>query len=468
MAHLFSRTRQGFLRIMFNMNSSGHGPESPRAVSLSLKLLPVLEMAFAGIYLALTRNLLVIYMTSIGFDVSQMSLMIIAAMVAPSIISIILYKHPIFLTKNVKLKLVVFHALERVFWIPMAFFRDLITIGFCYTVISTSSTIVGCLTNLLIYSSFDENGVRDVTGKRTAAFNVTSVIGSTGATILLAALTTGDKFNIIFMLGSTIGLLSTVMLLFINMEHLEGVRIPNRIKRPEQMFSISSFFLTFLTSGNLFGIFWAPYLMRVLNAPDYLAAAMNLVSTISSVFGSIAWAKRSLRTFRIALGLSVTSPLLASLIPIPTAHIGIAAFGGFMVTGAGFLGNFLFARYREYFGVVRSSIILVLLTNLSQLLATPFGFLFGQQYVLLFVSVIMLRVTSMILAFLTIPEVAMIPEDSARTYSQILYTSSLMGYGIAVETARETILLSFRFLALIFVFIFLYIIYRLVFFLAGV
>lgn len=80
----------------------------------------------------------------------------------------------------------------------------------------------------------------------------------------------------------------------------------------------------------------------------------------------------------------------------------------------------------------------------------------------------MLRVTSMILAFLTIPEVAMIPEDSARTYSQILYTSSLMGYGIAVETARETILLSFRFLALIFVFIFLYIIYRLVFFLAGV
>ncbi|MDW8021387.1 MAG: hypothetical protein RMI78_01990, partial [Nitrososphaerota archaeon] len=294
MAHLFSRTRQGFLRIMFNMNSSGHGPESPRAVSLSLKLLLVLEMAFAGIYLALTRNLLVIYMTSIGFDVSQMSLMIIAAMVAPSIISIILYKHPIFLTKNVKLKLVVFHALERVFWIPMAFFRDLITIGFCYTVISTSSTIVGCLTNLLIYSSFDENGVRDVTGKRTAAFNVTSVIGSTGATILLAALTTGDKFNIIFMLGSTIGLLSTVMLLFINMEHLEGVRIPNRIKRPEQMFSISSFFLTFLTSGNLFGIFWAPYLMRVLNAPDYLAAAMNLVSTISSVFGSIAWAKRSL------------------------------------------------------------------------------------------------------------------------------------------------------------------------------
>ncbi|MCS7132465.1 MAG: hypothetical protein NZ918_01920 [Aigarchaeota archaeon] len=164
----------------------------------------------------------------------------------------------------------------------------------------------------------------------------------------------------------------------------------------------------------------------------------------------------------------MTSPILASLIPIPTAHIGIAAFGGFMVTGTGFLGNLLFARYREYFGVIRSSIILVLLTNLSQLLATPFGFLLGQQYTLLFVSVIVLRVISTILAFLTIPEVAMIPEDSARTYSQILYTGSLLGYAVAVETARETILLSFRSLALIFALILLYITYKLVFFLAGV
>lgn len=82
--------------------------------------------------------------------------------------------------------------------------------------------------------------------------------------------------------------------------------------------------------------------------------------------------------------------------------------------------------------------------------------------------VIVLRVISTILAFLTVPEVAMIPEGSARTYSQILYTGSLMVYAVAVETARETIILSFRLLALILAIILLYITYKLVFFLAGV
>lgn len=422
---------------------------------------------FAGIYLSLTRNLLVIYMTAIGFDVSQISIMVVSALVPPSVISIIIFKRPEYLTKNVKLKFVVFHALERIFWIPLALSKDLLIIGISFTVVNVSSTLSGCFMNLLIYSSFDEGGIRDVTGKRMAALNVTSVIGSLAAMILLAALTAENKFSAIFTLGSIIGLLSTMTILPIDMRHLEGMRITKLVKKPEQMFSISSFFLTFLTSVNLFGIFWAPYLMRALNAPDYMAAAVNLASTVTSVFGSIAWAKKSLRTFRIALGMSMAPPLLASMIPIPVAHVGIAAFGGFMVTGANFFGNLFFARYREYFGLIRSSIMLVLLTNLSQLLATPFGILLGQYYALLFLSVILLRAISLIFAFLTIPEVAVIPEDSARIYSQTLYAGSLMGYAIVVETAKETLILSLRLLALIFTFIILYLVYRLVFFFAG-
>jgi len=82
--------------------------------------------------------------------------------------------------------------------------------------------------------------------------------------------------------------------------------------------------------------------------------------------------------------------------------------------------------------------------------------------------VIVLVMASMVLAFLTIPEVAVVPEHSARTYSYLLYTSSLMGYSIAVETTKETILMSLRLLALIAAFILLYITYKFVFFLAGI
>ena len=439
----------------------------PRLSKVSLKLLLVLEIAFAGVYLSFTRNLFVIYLASMGFDIAGISLMFVAATLASSILSIILYRFPSFLVKKVKPKFLLFHAGERIFWIPMIFFKDMGMIAFLYALINLSSTMLGSFMNLLIYSSFDEAGIRDVTAKRTAAYNVTSIIGSLAAIFFLAILPSDLKFLTLFILGSMVGLLSTLMLAFANMRHLEGAEIPRAIERPEQMFSVSAFFLAFLASGNLLGIFWAPYLMSVLHAPDYLAAAMNFAATVSSIVGSLLWAKRSLKTFRIALGMSMLTPLAAFLIPIPIAHVGISAFNGLMGTGASFLGNFLFARYLKEFGIVRSSIMMTILGNLAQLLATPFGIFFGQRYMILFASVMAMIIVSLLMAFLTIPEVAIVPEHAARTYSYLIYSNSIAGYAYAVETSKETIILSFRLLALAIILIILYILYRFIFFLAG-
>ncbi|MEM2189055.1 MAG: hypothetical protein QXG35_06955, partial [Nitrososphaerota archaeon] len=172
-------------------------------------------------------------------------------------------------------------------------------------------------------------------------------------------------------------------------------------------------------------------------------------------------------SFRLALGGVTLVPIAAFITPMPVAHLGISAFGTFMFTGASFLGNFLFARYLREFGAVRSSIILSALTNFSQLLATPFGILLSQNYMLLFASVISIRLLSAILAFLAVPEVAAVPEDVARTYSQLIYTNSLMGYALVQETSREMVALTIRLLALAAVLALLYAIYRLVFLLAG-
>jgi hypothetical protein len=333
--------------------------------------------------------------------------------------------------------------------------------------ISASTAFITALMNLLTYSSFDEAGVRDVTAKRTIAGNLMSVTGSAAAIMMLATLPGDLKFAIIFVTGSLVGLLATLTLSIADMKHLEGVEVPRRVGRPEQMFTISSFLLAMLTSSNLLGIVWTPYLMGVLGAPDYLAAAMNFISTIFGIMGSFFWARRSLGSFRLAIGSLILVPIAAFITPIPTAHLGISAFGTFMFTGASFLGNFLFARYLREFGAVRSSIMLSMLTNLSQLLATPFGTLFSQNYMLLFASVILIRLLSMALAFLTVPEVAAVPEDVARTYSQLIYTSSLMGYSYILETSKWVIALTVRLLALVAVLAFLYILYKLVFFLAG-
>ncbi|MEM3898075.1 MAG: hypothetical protein QXO04_05655 [Nitrososphaerota archaeon] len=433
----------------------------------SLKLPLVLEMAFAGTYLALTKNLLVIYLASIGFNVGGISIVTMIAATIASMSSIMLWRFPGFLTRRVKPKLLLFHALERIFWIPMVFARDLLSIAIFYAVISASTSVISAFMNLLIYSSFGEAGVRDVTAKRTIAGNLMTTIGSAAAMTMLAILPRDLKFAIIFITGSLVGLLSTLALSFADMRHLEGFEVARRLEKPEQMFTVSSFLLAMLTSSNLLGIVWTPYLMGVLGAPDYLAAALNFVSTIFGILGSLFWARRSLGSFRLALGGVTLVPIAAFITPMPVAHLGISAFGTFMFTGASFLGNFLFARYLREFGAVRSSIIFSALTNFSQLLATPFGILLSQNYMLLFASVISIRLLSVILAFLAVPEVAAVPEDVARTYSQLIYTNSLMGYALIQETSREIVALTIRLLALAAVLALLYAIYRLVFLLAG-
>lgn len=437
---------------------------SPRVLKVSLTA----EIAFAGIYLAMTRSLFVIYLVSAGFDVSYISLIVLISTFISTSVSVLLYKFPEFVVKRVKLKFLLFHATERLLWIPIGFTSDPIIVTICYAGLSTASVFIGVFMNTLIYGSFDEQGVRDITSKRTAAFNIMSVLGFVATMVLIAILPGDLKFPILFSIGGGIGILSTVSLIPVNMVHLEGMALPRGIEKPEQVFSTSSFTLALLVSSGLLGLVWAPYLIDGLGAPDFMAVGINLAGTVAGIGSSLVWAKRSLKTFRAALALSTITPIIVILTPIPVAHLGISAFWGFAYTGASFLGSFLFARYTLWFGAVRSSIIMTILANLSQLLATPFGMILGGNYFLLFISLIAILALSNVLAFLTIPEVAIIPEESARTYSQLLYSNSLTGYTVAVETTKETVLLTLRLLALSIALLTLYIAYRFLLFLIGV
>ncbi|MEM0329399.1 MAG: hypothetical protein QXW02_03355, partial [Nitrososphaerota archaeon] len=73
----------------------------PHHATPSLRLILVLEMAFAGAYLALTRNLLVIYLTSMGFGVGEISIVTVIATAISSLSSVMLWKFPNFLTRGV-------------------------------------------------------------------------------------------------------------------------------------------------------------------------------------------------------------------------------------------------------------------------------------------------------------------------------------------------------------------------------
>jgi hypothetical protein len=427
---------------------------------LKLKWILILEAMFAGAYISLTKGLFVIFLVSLGYNVETISFVVLVSAVVSVLFGVLLYKRPFFITSKVKLKLASFHALERATWLIIPLTRDSLLISAFYSMYMIFSSFISTFLAFAIYGSLTEDDIRDVTAKRSALGGISSILGFALGVFLLAFLSGEEKFIYVFSLGAILGFISTFLILFLNLSHLEGASFPRVTEQPEKIFSASSFFVVLLTSSNLLGIFWTPYIMNHLDGPDFLAASMNLIGTVSSIIASLAWRKRTLKTLRLGLALNSLGPLLIWATPWPTLHVPLSAYTSFTYTGANFLGIVLFANYKRWFGAVKSSVLLVILGNVAQLFAAPLGIVTKESYLIAFLLVFSVKIASTLLAVMTIPEIAVVPEDVARTYSRVLFTNSVMGYRMGLEISRETILTTFRLLAFSVVALTLYLIYR--------
>jgi len=427
---------------------------------LRFRWILVLEAAFAGAYISLTRGLFVIYLTSIGHRVEEISFIVLASAVASLFIGIFIYKRPSFITRRVKPKLLIFHALERIMWLLIPLTANAILIALLYSAYMILSSFISTFLAFAIYGSLTEDLIRDVTAKRSAANGLSSILGFALGVFLLAFLSPQIKFSYIFPLGSLLGLISTFLVLFLDLSHLEGMMFPQITEQPEKIFSASSFFVILMASGNLMGIVWTPYVMNYLGGPDFLAASMNLAGTLSSIVASLFWRNKAFKKLRVGLALNTLGPAIIWATPWPTAHVAINVYTSFTYTGANFLGTFLFARYNKWFGAVKSSVLLTMLGNLAQLIAASLGIFAKENFLLALSTALAIKALATILALFTIPEVAVVPEDVARVYSQVLYNNSLTGYRMSIEISKETLLTTIRLLAFSLVIVALYIIYR--------
>jgi hypothetical protein len=418
----------------------------------------VLEAFFGGIFLALTSGLLFVYLVSIGAGVEGISVVVGLSALTKLLIHLALYRYPQALLTKVKPKFVSQQALERLLFVAVPLTQDPLTIAVVYTLIAATPT--STYMNLLIYSSFEEEDIRDVTAKRAAAFGVASIIGFTLAIFLLAFLPPETKFLYTFSMGSAIGLVSTLLIALTDMRHLEGMPVPKGIEQPERLFSTSAYFVAILAGGSLLAMVWVPYVMDYLKGPDYLAVAMNLVTTLTSVVASLFWKNRSYRTLRYSVGLDAATPIMALLVPIPVVHPLLSAYSSFSYTGSNFVGSFLFAGYNRWLGALRSSIFIIIVLCVAQLVVSPVSTLLGGDYLLIFLVVFGVKAAAFALASTTIPEVAVVREQTARAYSSLLYNRSVTGYRVSVELSKETALLTLRLIGLALILLTLYIIYR--------
>ncbi|MBS7637606.1 hypothetical protein KEJ49_01770 [Candidatus Bathyarchaeota archaeon] len=431
-----------------------------RVLAPRFRWILVLEALLAGIYTSLTRGLFVVYLVSVGYAVEGISLVVMASSASSTLLGVFLYRRPTFIMRRSKIKLILFHAFERITWILISLVNHTLFISILYSAYMISSSLISILIAFTIYGSLDEEGIRDVTGKRSAASGVSSVLGYALGALLLALLPADEKFSYIFPLGSLIGLVSTLLISLLDLSHLEEMSIPVGVEQPERIFSTSSFFMIFLASGNFGGIIWTPYVMNRLGGPAFIPALMSLFGSISSITASLFWKARSFTILRVGLLLNALGPLVIWMTPHPALHILINIYTSFTYTAGNFIGSFLFARYKEWFGAVKSSVLLGLIGSIAQLVASPLGMLIGENYLQGFTVMFALKALANLLAFLTIPEVAIVPEEVARTYSRILYSSSLTGYQFAFEVSKETILVTLKLITFSMVIIALYIIYR--------
>jgi hypothetical protein len=424
------------------------------------KWILVSEALLSGIYTSLTSGLFVVCLVSMGYAVEGISFVVMASSASSALLGGLLYRRPSFFMARSKLKLILFHALERITWMLIPLVRNILFLSVLYSAYMISSFLVSSLIAFAIYGSLEEEDIRDVTGKRSAASGVSSILGYALGAFLLGLLPPDEKFAVIFPLGSLIGLVSTLLVSLLDLSHLEEASPTSEVEQPERIFSTSIFFVVFLASGNFGGIIWSPYVIKRLGGPDFIPALMSLFGSLSSITASLFWKKRSFTALRVGLLLNALGPPMIWLTPHPILHIPINIYTSFTYTAGNFIGSFLFARYKKWLGAVKSSVLLGLIGSIAQLVASPLGMLVGEDYLLGFTIMFTLKALANLLALLTIPEVAAVPEDVARTYSRILYSSSLTGYKFTFEVSRETILTTLRLILFSTIIIALYIIYR--------
>ncbi len=440
----------------------------------SLYLAFVLEALISGFYVVITRSLAPIYLAMYGMDMKSIVLaMLYANIVALGLALLVYERRKLFLFGNIKRKLVLYHGLERVLWGSIPFAAALgrtvlmqVIAGAVAITILTSSAM-----NVAMIKSFDSEKLKKLFAHRSALGALSSVVGQIFALMVLWAIPGIEKYNMLFLLAMSVGLIATIIIALPPMPTLSFEKPREEVEELARATTAFIFLTTMLISIAILSVVWGPHIVKDLNGAEWIAVALGLVQTVVNIGASLFWQRRRYVEYRYALALAAPIPLLIAWINEPLLHLAIAALLSFATTGANFLASFVFADLTRRIDVSRASILL----STSWILAQVLGL--GVSYVLLEIGVgfegvavtcMVFSTVSVIIAFTMLPEVAVVPPHHAMIYARHLYAVSTASYNFVLFTVRSYVILALRLLAIGLTFMVLYVIYRVLLYLASV
>ncbi|MCD6488916.1 MAG: hypothetical protein J7K21_06825 [Desulfurococcales archaeon] len=436
-----------------------------RQVSPTLQLAFVLEALFAGFYVVVTRSLTPIFLVASGYTLSDILAINVVAGLLSIIVAMILYKTVSF--TSIKYRLLLAHVVERILWylIPSGIgSKALMALIYSLAVASTIPTSV--FINLTFFTHLDPKQYRILVGRRAAVASTTSVIGQLVMVSVLAVGTGISKYLLLYTVAFISGILASIVVALAPIK--TRLSLPS-IKREEEAEikagNIYLLLIIILAATNLLSIAWVPRVMRDLGAPDYLAAAIGFVQTITSIVASLFWIRRDLHHHRYAIALLSFIPLLIMFTPNPLLHLGIAVIYSFALVGTNLYASITYSTIVKTLGAPKSSIMLSTAGATATIIGSGLGYMLSFSPFLVFTLASILSIIGLIIALTTIPELAIIPSRYTRLYSRILYQSSITSYNFIVFTVSETARTTLKLVVLVLALIILFIIYRTLYYL---
>ena len=424
----------------------------------------VLEAFIASFYVVITRSLTPIFLISVGLNINDLLMLNIVAYIFALILAYVLYKYGEFLKSNVKFKLLLVHGLERIFWgiIPLAVILSPIALYIDYIIAVALTIPTSIFINIIFFTEFNDKDLRRLLTRRGALGAVSNVIGQVAIVIVLASMVDPSKYLYLYLVAMFIGFVSTLLLI--------PAPIPSKIieRRKEivieevsvKVVNVFLFLTALLASGAILGVVWAPYLMKTLKAPDYLAATLGLIQTVATIGSSIFWGGKPYKVYKYAIFLNSIIPISIALTFRAEIHLAIAAIYAFAYTGSNFLASFIYGELSKSIEIIKTPTMLVAANSLAQVFGLSIAYMMGQNTMYMFLTAATLSIIASLIALITIPEIAIPPERYVRAYSRILYRSSLSSYNFTMFTLKSTAILTIKLLGLSFIFLILYIIYR--------
>ncbi len=431
-------------------------------------LLFVLEAVSGGFYVIISRGITPIFLVASGYMLRDLLLLNVFAGLLSLLVALLLYRSMAYRAaqRNVKARILVSMIVERFLWfmIPWGVGGDYLIILYALALASTIPT--GVYLNIAFFTSFNEQRYRKLIAYRTMASSIASIIGQI---IMITILAVGEppwKYITLYTIAFSVGLISVAIVSLIPLRRIE-LKIAGKAEEEAEIHAGNIYLLlvALLASANLLSISWVPRIMRDLGAPDYFAATIGFIQTITNIFASMFWVRRRITSYRYAIILLASVPILVFLTPIPIGHLGIAVLYSFAFVGTNFYAGITYASIVKRLGAPKASVLLSSAGALAIVLAGIIGYLLVFSTLLVFLAASVFSLIGLSIALIALPELAIIPPSYTRFYSRVLYQSSITSYNFILFTVSETAKATLKFTILIGGVIILFIIYRTLYYL---